>query len=187
MLRKYTRIAPQKKHRRSSCVYDVEALVRRTSTSCATSARFSTTATKMQNSILSFAPSQARSSEASVCRSTNSSASARRRLAALLPQHPEIVDASMRRCPIAVHTVHGLVLLEPRNESMVDRSRVARVDGDCSRRRRLGAIHHLGESYFSVSTTVLIIVLFVENWRLHKLLREHGISTRWHKRAKDRP
>ncbi|WP_233217317.1 hypothetical protein [Trinickia dabaoshanensis] len=49
------------------------------------------------------------------------------------------------------------------------------------------AIHYLGESYFSVSTTVLIIVLFVENWRLQKLLREHGISTRWHKRAKDRP
>ncbi len=49
------------------------------------------------------------------------------------------------------------------------------------------AIHYLGESYFSVSTTVLIIVLFVENWRLHKLLRGHGISTRWHKRAKDRP
>lgn len=42
-------------------------------------------------------------------------------------------------------------------------------------------IHYLGESYFSVSTTVLIVVLLAENWRLHKLLREHGIRTRWHK------
>ena len=47
-------------------------------------------------------------------------------------------------------------------------------------------IHYLGESYFSISTTVVIVVLLVENWRLHKLLREHGISTRWHKRAKDK-
>ncbi len=44
-------------------------------------------------------------------------------------------------------------------------------------------IHYLGESYFSVSTTVLIVVLLAENWRLHKLLREHGINTRWHKRV----
>ena len=44
-------------------------------------------------------------------------------------------------------------------------------------------IHYLGESYLSVSTTVLIVVLLAENWRLHKLLREHGISTRWHKRV----
>jgi hypothetical protein len=43
-------------------------------------------------------------------------------------------------------------------------------------------IHYLGESYFSVSTTVAIVVLLAENWRLHKLLREHGISTKWHKR-----
>ena len=48
-------------------------------------------------------------------------------------------------------------------------------------------IHYLGDSYFSVSTIVLIVVLFAENWRLHKLLREHGISTRWHKRTKDNP
>lgn len=48
-------------------------------------------------------------------------------------------------------------------------------------------IHYLGDAYFSVSTTVLILALFAENWRLHKLLREHGISTRWHKRTKDRP
>lgn len=48
-------------------------------------------------------------------------------------------------------------------------------------------IHYLGDSYFSVSTTVLIVVLFAENWRLHKLLREHGISTRWHRRTKDNP
>jgi len=44
------------------------------------------------------------------------------------------------------------------------------------------AIHYLGDSYFSVSTTVLIVVLLAENWRLHKLLREHGIKPRWHKR-----
>lgn len=44
------------------------------------------------------------------------------------------------------------------------------------------AIHYLGDSYFSVSTTVLIVVLFAENWRLHKLLKEHGIETRWSKR-----
>lgn len=42
-------------------------------------------------------------------------------------------------------------------------------------------IHYLGESYFSVSTAVLIVVLLAENWRLHKLLRTHGIKTRWHK------
>ncbi|MEX3955156.1 hypothetical protein [Trinickia sp. EG282A] len=47
-------------------------------------------------------------------------------------------------------------------------------------------IHYLGDSYFSVSTTVLIVVLFAENWRLHKLLREHGISTRWRKRTEDK-
>ncbi|PTB19959.1 hypothetical protein C9I57_14755 [Trinickia symbiotica] len=47
------------------------------------------------------------------------------------------------------------------------------------------AIRHLGESYFSVSTTVLIVVLLAENWRLQKLLREHGIKSRWHKRDDD--
>ena len=49
------------------------------------------------------------------------------------------------------------------------------------------ALHYLRDAYFSVSTTVLIVVLFAENVRLHKLLREHDISTRWPKRTNDRP
>ncbi|MEX3955270.1 hypothetical protein [Trinickia sp. EG282A] len=38
-------------------------------------------------------------------------------------------------------------------------------------------IHYLGESYFSVSASVLTVVLLAENWRLHKLLREHSIKS----------
>lgn len=39
-------------------------------------------------------------------------------------------------------------------------------------------LHYLGDSYFSVASTILVVVLFAENWRLHKLLREHGIESK---------